>query len=413
MSEEQVIGSHIRSLPRIILAVMVILAVALVVWRLWASLQKAQPVGLSAQNKTETPKQPSNPVQLSAEAIARGKIEIGDVITQTIHQSLDVPGRLSLNEDSAVRIGTIVMGRVTRVLATVGDSVKKGQSLVYIHSHELVDARAAEAKARAMVTEKEKALAYAKAELERAERLLEAKAVAKRDHALAAANVNAAAAGLDQAKAELIRASEFLEHLTVPHDSHDDIVAYSPISGMVLKRNISVGTVVSEATDLMMVADLSTLWAIAEVPEKQAAIVRIGQPVEIELQAFAGARFSGRVVHIGNSLDPETRTVQVRCLVQNPRGNLRPEMFATIKLNQGATQAVLTVPRSAVIEMENEKVVFLALGDGKFEKRAVQTGREQSEWVEITNGLKPGERIVTRGGFFIKSEFLKGSLAEE
>jgi cobalt-zinc-cadmium efflux system membrane fusion protein len=416
MSEKQVTGDKKRTLPRIILVVLTILATALVGWRLWTPSQKAQPIGASAHDNAESPIQPSNHVQLSAEAIARGEIEISEAITQTIRQSLDVAGRLALNEDAAVRVGTIVTGRVTRVLAMVGDVVKEGQALVYIHSHELVDARAAEAKARVMVTEKEKALAYAKAELERAERLLEAKAIAKREHALAAANVNATAAELEHAKAELTRAAEFLEHLSVPHDSHEDIVAYSPIAGIVLKRNVSVGAVVSEATDLMMVGNLSTLWAIAEVPERQAAIVRMGQPVEIELQAFTGAKFSGRVVHIGDSLDPETRTVQVRCLVRNPRGLLRPEMFATIKLNNGATQPALTVPRSALFEMENEKVVFIALGaqgSGLFEKRTVQTGREQGEWIEITGGLKPGERIVTRGGFFIKSEFLKGSLAEE
>jgi len=400
---------------RLIVSILAIAAAGLFAWLFWPARRETAPPTQPAEQTTAAANEKSsgNQVLFSPEAIKRAQIETGEATMRPMAETLVVAGRLALNEDAAVRVGTIVTGRVTRVLAMVGDTVKERQPLVYIHSHELVDARAAEAKARAMVTEKEKTLAFAKAELERAERLLEAKAISKREHALAAANVNAANAELDQARAELVRSSEFLEHLSVPHDSHEDIVAYSPISGIVLKRNVSVGTVVSEATDLMTVGNLSTLWAIAEVPEKQAAIVRIGQPVEIELQAFAGARFSGRVVHIGDSLDPTTRTVQVRCLVRNPRGNLRPEMFATIKLDQGATQPALTVPRSAVIEMESGKVVFLPLGDGKFEKRAVQTGREQSEWVEITNGLKPGERIVTRGGFFIKSEFLKGSLAEE
>ncbi|MGH9848067.1 MAG: efflux RND transporter periplasmic adaptor subunit, partial [Blastocatellia bacterium] len=336
---------------RAVLSILAIAAAGLLAWLFWptsketaAPVQSIQQTSVNAEEKSA-----SNQVQLSPEALKRAQIETGEATLQPMAETLAAAGRLALNEDAAVRVGTIVTGRVTRVLATVGDAVKQGQALVYIHSHELVDARAAEAKARAIVTEKEKALAYAKAEAERAERLLEAKAIAKREQALAAANVNAAVAELDQAKAELTRAAEFLEHLSVPHDSHEDIVAYSPISGIVLKRNVSVGTVVSEATDLMMVGNLSTLWAIAEVPEKQAAVVRIGQPVEIELQAFAGARFSGRVVHIGDSLNPATRTVQVRCLVRNPRGNLRPEMFATVKLNTGATQSALAVPRSTVI----------------------------------------------------------------
>ena len=174
-------------------------------------------------------------------------------------QTLEATGRLAINEDAAARVGTIVTGRVTRVLATVGDFVKKGQALIYIHSHELLDARA-NAASPGGGDGREKALAYAKAELDRADRLLAAKAVSKREQAQAAANVTAATAELEQARAELARASEWLEHLTVP-DSHEDIVIYAPISGVVLKRNVTLGTVVNEASDLMSIANLETLWA--------------------------------------------------------------------------------------------------------------------------------------------------------
>ncbi len=369
----------------------------------------AKPEGeASNERKTE-----ADQVRLSPEAIERGQIEIGEVSTHLFRQTLDVTGRLALNEDAAARVGTIVTGRVTRVLATVGDFVKKGQSLIYIHSHELLEARADAEKARSKVVEKEKALVYAKAEQERADRLLAAKAISSREQARAAANVIAASAELEQAKAELARAAEWLEHLTVPHDSHDDIVIYAPISGVVLKRNVTLGTVVNEATDLMTVANLDTLWAIAEVPQQQAVSVRVGQPVEIKISTFGDQRFAGRVVHIGEALDPDTRTAQARCLVNNPRGNLRPEMYATISIASERGQDVLAVPAEAVNEMQGERVVFVALGDGLFEKKPVQTGREQNRMIEITNGLQAGQRIVTRGGFFIKSEFLKSTLSEE
>ena len=355
----------------------------------------------------------ANQVRLSPEAIERGRIEIGAVSTQPFRQTLEATGRLALNEDATARVGTIVTGRVTRVLATVGDFVKKGQALIYIHSHELLDARANAAKAQAAVTEREKALAYAKAELDRADRLLAAKAVSKREQAQAAANFTAAIAELEQARAELARTSEWLEHLTVPHDSHEDIVIYAPISGVVLKRNVTLGTVVNEASDLMSIANLETLWAIAEAPQQQAALVRVGQPVEISISTFGDQRFTGRVVHIGETLNPETRTAQVRCLVNNPRGNLRPEMYATIIIASEKREEVMAAPSEAVIEMQGEQVVFVTLGDGLFEKRPVQTGRQQNGMIEITGGLQPGARIVTRGGFFIKSEFLKSTLSEE
>jgi cobalt-zinc-cadmium efflux system membrane fusion protein len=369
---------------------------------------ESKPAGEAAEQKSA-----ANQARLSPEAVKRGQIEIGAVSIHMFRQSLEAPGRLAINEDAAARVGTVVTGRVTRVLATVGDSVKKGQALIYIHSHELPDARANGAKAQAAVTEKEKALAYAKAELDRADRLLAAKAVSRREQAQAAANVTAATAELDQARAELARASEWLEHLTVPHDSRDDIVIYAPISGVVLKRNVTLGTVVNEASDLMAIADLGTLWAIAEAPQQQAASVQVGQQVEIKVSTFGDRRLAGRVVHIGETLSPETRTAQVRCLVHNPRGDLRPEMYATINIAYEKGQEALAAPSEAMIEMQGERVVFIALGDGLFEKRPVQTGRQQNGMIEITSGLKQDDRVVTRGAFFIKSEFLKSTLSEE
>ncbi|HKQ80371.1 MAG TPA: efflux RND transporter periplasmic adaptor subunit [Blastocatellia bacterium] len=355
----------------------------------------------------------ANQVRLSPEAVKRGQIEIGVVSVHSFQQTLEVTGRLTINEDAAARVGTIVTGRVTRALATVGDYVKKGQALVYIHSHELLDARANAAKAQAAVTEREKALAYAKAELDRADRLLAAKAVSRREHAQAAANVIAATGGLEQARAEQARTAELLEHLPAPDDSQEDIVIYAPISGVVLKRNVTLGTVINEASDLMLIANLETLWAIADAPQQLSASVRVGQPVEINISTFGDRRFSGRVVHIGAALNPETRTAQVRCLVHNPRGILRPEMYATINIASDIGQEVLAVPGEAVNELQGERVVFAALDDGLFEKKPVRTGHERNGMIEVTSGLQNGQRIVTRGAFFIKSEFLKSTLSEE
>jgi cobalt-zinc-cadmium efflux system membrane fusion protein len=368
----------------------------------------SNPAGEATERKSA-----ANQVRLSPEAVKLARIEIDEVSPRSFRQSLEAPGRLALNEDAAARVGTIVTGRVTRVLATVGDSVRKGQALIYIHSHELLDARANAAKAQAAVTEREKAVAYAKAELDRADRLLAAKAVSRREHAQAAANVTAATAGLEQARAELARSAEWLEHLTVPHDSHDDIVISAPIAGVVLKRNVTLGTVVNEASDLMSIADLGALWAIAEAPQQQAASARVGQSIEMKVSAFGDRRFTGRVVHIGEALNPDTRTVQVRCLIKNPRGVLRPEMYATINIVSDKGQEVLAVPGEAVSELQGERVVFAALGDGLFEKKPVKTGREQGGMIEIVGGLQAGQRVVTRGGFFIKSEFLKSTLSEE
>ncbi len=363
----------------------------------------------NAAAKNEENKQ----ISFEAEALKRANVETIIVAAQPLGQTLNATGHLALNEDAVVRVGTFVVGRVVHIFAKVGDTVRKGQTLVHIHSHELTDARAAVAKAKGSIVEKEKALAFATAEADRAARLFDAKAIAKREVDQANAHVVAIKAEIELVKAELERASEFLEHLAVDQDAPDEVAIHSTLSGIVTKRLVTEGSVVSESADLMEIANVSSLWAIAEVPEAQASFVRSGQFVAIKVPALGEATISGKVVNIGTTLNPETRTVQVRCLVNNQRGNLRPEMYATMQIAGGVASSTLVVPREAVQDINGTKAVFIALDNGAFEKRTVQVGREQGDLLEIINGLQAGFRVVTKGGFFIKTEFLKGSLAEE
>lgn len=405
-----------RATTLISLAILSAMTLGLLAWWLWpkraepGATTEAKPAAAATEKKDDAA---ASHVELSAEALKRAGIETTEVASQSLAQVLTATGRLALNDDAVVRVGTFVNGRVVHIFAKVGDQVRKGQTLVHIHSHELTDARGAFAKAKAALVEKEKALAFAQAEADRAERLFAAKAIAKREVDQAQARVIAAKAEIDLVKAELERAAEFLEHLAVDQDAPDEVAIHSTASGIVTKRLITEGTVVSDAMDLIEIANISTLWAIAEVPEAQASFARIGQAVSIKVPALGDATISGKVIHIGTSLNPDTRTVQVRCLVNNLRGNLRPEMYATIQLSGGATASALAVPRVAIQDINGEKIVFIALENNAFEKRVVEVGREQGEFIEITKGLEAGIRVVTKGGFFLKTELLKSSLEEE
>lgn len=352
-------------------------------------------------------------VELSAEKLARADIATAEVQMKPFNQHTEFPGRLAINQDATARVGSFVEGRITRVMVKVGDDVKAGQPVIYIHSHEVADARSQYAKSRAVIITAEKSVAQARVELDRARRLLEAKAISQREQQQAEIALTTAQAELSVARAEQHRTEEFLHHLGVSPEGEDDAQMVSPISGTVIKRDVTPGTVVTPSMDLVTIANLSSIWAIAEVPEKQAAGIRQGQSVTIRVAAFPDASFSARVVSLGEMLNPETRTVPVRCLVQNSRRLLRPEMTAAIGFSASGAQSVLTVPREALAEVNGEKVVFIALEKGRFEKRSVEVGREQGEMAEITSGLKAGDRVVTRGVFFIKSEFLKGTLSEE
>lgn len=391
---------------------------ALITVGLWFWWRKSTPENSAAAKPVEKApekkeSEATNRVSLSPEALKRAGIETIEVTSQSLGQALTATGHLAMNDDAAVRVGTFVDGRVVHIFAKVGDTVRKGQTLVHIHSHELTDARANVAKAKASIVEKEKALAFAQAEADRAARLFEAKAIAKREVEQANAHVVAIKAEIELVKAELERASEFLEHLAVDQDAPDEVAIRSTLSGVVTKRLITEGSVVSDASDLLEIANASTLWAIAEVPEANAAFVRIGQAVAIKVPSLGDATISGKVIHIGAALNPETRTMQVRCLVNNPRGNLRAEMYATMQISGGTTVSTLAVPREAVQDINGEKVVFVAQADNSFEKKVVELGREQGDKIEITSGLQSGQRVVTKGGFFLKTELLKGALQEE
>lgn len=384
---------------------------SVLIWAFRPSDDKAATKPLPAMS--DATDAPMGAITLSAEAVARGGIETVAVTRQSLSESLEATGRIQINQDASARAGSPVEGRVTRVLATVGDRVSAGQPLVYIRSHELMAARADYKKAKTSVVRAEKNLQYAKAELERANRLLEAKAISQREQLRAVADVTAAEAELEQARAELRRAEEFLHHLGASPEAEAEVTIRAPIAGVVLQRNVTIGAVVNPADDLMIISDLSTLWVVAEVPERQAAFVRLRQPVEVTVAAFPDARFPGRVVYIGESLDPQTRTVQVRCSVENRQQQLRPEMYATIHIGVGQTSPVLVVPSEAVQELQGERVVFIDRGQGRFEKRVVEPGRTVGDLTEIVRGLEVGQRVVARGSFLIKSEFLKGTIEEE
>jgi membrane fusion protein, heavy metal efflux system len=397
------------------LVILALITAGLLLW--WLAPRRAaensaaaKPVEKAEEKKEETP---TDRVKLSPEALKRADIETVEVTSQSLGQVLSTTGHLAMNDDAAVRVGTFVDGRVVHIFAKVGDTVRKGQTLVHIHSHELTDARANVAKAKASIVEKEKALAFAQAEADRAARLFEAKAIAKREVEQANAHIVAIKAEIELVKAELERASEFLEHLAVDQDAPDEVAIRSTLSGIVTKRLVTEGSVVSDANDLMEISNASTLWAIAEVPEANAGIVRIGQSVTIKVPSLGDATISGKIIHIGAALNAETRTMQVRCLVNNSRGNLRPEMYATIEIRGGATASTLVIPREAIQDINGEKVAFVPLENNSFEKKVVELGREQGDKIEITSGLQSGQRVVTKGGFFIKTEFLKGTMAEE
>ena len=189
------------------------------------------------------------------------------------------------------------------------------------------------------------------------------------------------------------------------------IPVYAPQDGVVASLSVREGMYIRPANNIMSLADLSSVWLLAEIFERQADWVETGQSAEVRLAFLPGRNWEGTVEYIYPSLDPKTRTLKARLRFPNPDETLKPNMYANVKIYGGPRNDVVAIPIEALIRTGREERVIIDRGEGWFESRTVAAGIESGEWVEILEGVEPGENIVVSGQFLIDSEAsLKASL---
>ncbi|BDG04682.1 efflux RND transporter periplasmic adaptor subunit [Anaeromyxobacter oryzae] len=306
-----------------------------------------------------------------------------------------VTGKVAFDEGRVSRVGAPVSGRVTELLVQAGDRVKKGQGLLVIASPDAESAVAdfVAASADAEVTRKT---------LAREQRLYADQAVPYKEVLQAQSDETKAAAALARAQGRL----EVLgidPRAATPRASR--YVLRAPIDGVVVERPANPGMEVRAdgGTSLVTVADLSRLWVLADVYERDLGQVAEGQAASVKVAGFPGKVFEGRVGHVGDLVDPATRTVKVRIEVANPDRLLKPEMFARVSLRGAPGEAVLTVPAQAVLSDGEASAVVVALGEGRFQKRTIESGPEQDGRVRVLAGLAPGDQVVVDGALFLRA----------
>jgi cobalt-zinc-cadmium efflux system membrane fusion protein len=216
-----------------------------------------------------------------------------------------------------------------------------------------------------------------------------------------------AEAGAAEAEAELRAAEAAVSALGVGTGGRDlsGFTLLSPISGTVLERMAVQGQMADPSKALFRIGDLSRLWLVVQSPERDALRVRAGSPAEITLAAMPGRKLQGTVDWVGREVDPHSRTVPVRIVLPNEGGQLKPGMFATAWLATGGEgEKVVAVPATALQRMDDQWIVFLPKGEGKFEVRPVERGRDLGDEVAVLSGLQPGERVVVEGAFVLRAE---------
>ena len=304
-------------------------------------------------------------------------------------------GELKVNEQAYAEVGAPIAGRVVRLAAAPGQLVRRGQALAELRSVELGQARAGQTAARARLelarktAERKRGLAaeriVSRGELQRAEADL---AEAEAESQAAAAGVSALGIGNGTGRGDL-----------------SGFALLSPISGTVLERAAVQGQMADPSRPLFRIADLSRLWLVLQAPERDAVRVRVGSPAEISLAALPEQKLRGTVVWVGGEVDAHSRTVPVRIELPNAGGRLKPGMFATAFIGtSGAGEEVVAVPATSLQRMDNQWIVFLPRGEGRFEVRPVERGRDLGNEVAIVSGLKPGEPVVAEGAFVLRAE---------
>jgi len=339
-------------------------------------------------------------LRLKLDEIARAGIEVSPVTRTGFRSHREFPATVQPNENELAEVTTLIRGRVVKVHVDVGQDVKKGTLLALLHSTDLGLAEAAYLKASAKLHEAE--LAY-----ERARDLHQHKAVSLAEFQKREAELRTARAEAREARNRLellgVQAEE-IQRLEREQTIRSDVPIRAPFEGRVIMRNITKGEVVDTTQKLFTVADLSEVWVVGNVPEKDVHFIHKDQAVEVVVAAYPHAIISGKITYIGDVLDPATRTMRLRVTVPNPSKVLKPEMFAMIRVYGTPRPDALTVPLAAVQSGPAGKMVFVQREPELFEARAVRLGEESDEVVAVLDGLRERELVVTKGAFVLKSE---------
>jgi cobalt-zinc-cadmium efflux system membrane fusion protein len=307
-------------------------------------------------------------------------------------------GKIAVNGDRATPVFSPFSGRVTRVIAGLGDTVKQGAPLATVEATEFVQAQNELSTANAQVK-------LARISETRKHALYDAKGGSLQDWQQAQSDLTAAlaTAGAVRNRLRILGKSDAqIDALESARSIDPSATLAAPIAGVVVERQVGPGQYLQAGGGpVFTIADASNVWLVANVREADSALVHVGQSVEVHVFAYPKRTFEARVSYVAALLDPATHRLPVRADIDNRDGALKPEMFATFRILTGEATQSPAVPESAVVYEGNAAHVWVASGDGLLAYRAIRAGRSSHGLIEVVDGLQPGERIVTKGGLFI------------
>ncbi len=384
-----------RALPagkqiRVVLVIVLAAAIALVIG--WGAL-RARASEPAATNESTA----SNEVHLSSAQLAT--LEINAVATRPFRTEEVTDGQIALNGDTTTQVFSPYSGRVVRVLASPGEYVKQGAPLLRIEASEFVQAQSDLLNAAAT-------LKLARINEERKHAAYDSKGGSLQDWQQAQVDLAAAENASTSAANRLrILGKSDQEIAAIESAKKTDAATFvvAPIGGIVTDRQVGPGQYIQSGASnpVFSIGDLSTVWLVADVPETDAPFIERGQDVEVRVLALPGQLFKAKLTAIGAQVDPVTRRVPVRATLTNPDGKLKPQMFATFSIITSGDSQAPAVPEEAIVREGDQARVWVVAQNNTLTRRSILTGRSSDGMVEVLEGLKAGERVVTRGSLFI------------
>ncbi len=338
-----------------------------------------------------------------------GTISVGPVGTRKFPVQREAVGSIDFNEDLSVQVFSPYQGRILQTFADVGDAVKKGEALFTIESPDFIAAESNLIGAAATLDQTTSAL-------DRAKKLYAAKGIDQNDYESAVAAQYTAEGALQAARHAVAifgKSESEIDHLIAARQVETALVVRSPITGQVTARNAAPGLLAQpgNAPAPYAVADMSTVWMLAQVVEADSPVFKVGQTLTATVAAYPGRTFSGTISRLGATVDPNSRRVTLRSQVNDPDHLLRPGMFASFVVATGEPLTAPAVPLNGVVREGDGTMSVWVVGSDRhdFIRRTVKIGLTQDGYDQILDGLNPGEPIATSGAILLSNILFGGA----
>jgi membrane fusion protein, heavy metal efflux system len=394
----------------------VLVAAAVIAWRSTRAKPKA----------ADEPRDP-NVVEVPLDAQRNAGVTVAAAVEKSFSQVVHTTGVVSPDEARVAHIVPLSQGVVEQVYVQLGDRVSKDQPLLIYDNIELGESLGEYQNVRGALERALAQQAVSRQSLNRADALINVQAISPRELELRKAEYQQASAEVSSRQAEVARAEEKLHRYGLTdadlqkwngsghslHRTASHATLRAPLAGVVTAYDVSKGEVVGRDKELFTIVDSSSVWALADVYEKDIALVSRGGDCSVTVASYPKEVFAGKITYLSDALDPASRTAKLRCVLPNLDGRLKLEMFATVTIPTRESKNVLTIPAAAVQEVNGQPVVFVRTAPNTFQKRIVDAGERTSDTVEIKTGLKAGEEVVANGSFYLKSALMRELIGGE